>query len=449
MNIMIIRFKKNSKTILLGDDKLTIYVVKSEDTLWSIARQFGVPVDTIIDANGIRDLPYLVIGQALVIPGESTTYTIKAGDSLWSVARKFGISADRLAEFNGISNPALIYPGLQIKIPKEVKGYGSIEINAYAEQEAGAKAAQDVVDVAKYLTYASPFSYQINEDGTLNTINDEAIIQAARSNNVAPLMIVTNFKNGNFDTQLAHQILADENIQQTLINNIINTMKNKEYYGLNIDFERIDPTDRQLYNNFLRKITPQLHNNNFVISTALAPKTYDITEGAWHGAHDYRAHGEIVDFVIIMTYEWGWSGGPPMAVAPIGEVKKVLDYAVSVIPKDKVMMGAPLYGYDWALPYTPGGQWAKRISPDEAVRLAGTVGAEIEFDEKAQSPHFNYIDKTGISHVVWFEDARSAEAKNKLAASMGLKGISYWVLGEPFVQNWTLLDNMFNIVKKI
>ena len=138
-----------------------------------------------------------------------------------------------------------------------------------------------------------------------------------------------------------------------------------------------------------------------------------------------------------------------MAVAPINEVKKVLDYAVSVIPSNKIMMGAPLYGYDWSLPYTPGGQWAKRISPDEAVRLAGSVGAEIQYDETAQSPHINYIDSSGVSHEVWFEDARSMEAKNKLAASMGLKGISYWVLGEPFVQNWTLLDSMFNIVKKL
>ncbi|MCQ1528185.1 LysM peptidoglycan-binding domain-containing protein [Lutispora saccharofermentans] len=428
---------------------MTIYVVKRGDSLWSISRQFGVPVNAIIEANGIADLPFLVVGQALAIPRESTVYTVRPGDSLWSIANQFGTTAARLAEYNGISNPALIYPGMQIRIPSEDKMYGDMEINAYAEQEAGAQAAQDVAEVAPYLTYASPFSYQVNPDGTLNSINDEPIIEAARNNGVAPLMIVTNFRNGNFDTQLAHEILTNENIQQTLIDNIITTMKNKGYYGLNIDFERVDPNDRELYNNFLRKITPQLHSNNFVVSTALAPKTTDVTTGAWHGAHDYKAHGEIVDFVIIMTYEWGWSGGPPMAVAPINEVRKVLDYAVSVIPRDKIMMGAPLYGYDWSLPYTPGGEWARRISPDEAVRLAGSVGAEIQYDEEAQSPHFNYTDSSGVGHEVWFEDARSAEAKNMLAASMGLKGISYWVLGEPFVQNWTVLDNMFNIVKRL
>ena len=428
---------------------MTVYVVKRGDTLWSIARQFGVSVNTIVEANGIEDLPHLVIGQALVIPGEARTYIIRPVDSLWSVARKFGVTAERLAEYNRISNPALIYPGLEIRIPSESKSFGNIEINAYVEYEAGEAAVGYVEEAASYLTYISPFSYQVNEDGTLNNINDEAIIQTARNFNVAPLMIITNFRNGNFDTQLAHTILSNETIQQNLINNVISTMTNKGYFGLNIDFERIAPTDRQLYNNFLRRITTQLHNNNFVVSTALAPKTTDVTTGAWHGAHDYRTHGEIVDFVILMTYEWGWSGGPPMAVAPINEVRKVLNYAVSVIPRNKIMVGAPLYGYDWSLPYTPGGEWARRISPDEAVRLAANVGAEIQFDETAQSPHFNYRDENGVEHVVWFEDARSMKAKNEMVANMRLKGISYWVLGEPFVQNWTLLDNMFNIVKVI
>jgi len=428
---------------------MTVYVVKRGDTLWSIARQFGVSVNTIIEANGIEDLSHLVIGQALVIPGEARTYVIRPGDSLWSVARRFGTTVERLAVYNRITNPALIYPGLEIRIPSESKNYGYMEINAYVEHETGEAAAGYVEEVAPYLTYISPFSYQVNEDGTLNNINDEAIIQVARDNNVAPLMIITNFRNGNFDTQLAHTILSNETIQQNLINNVISNMRNKGYFGLNIDFERVSPADRQLYNNFLRRITTQLHSNNFVVSTALAPKTTDVTTGAWHGAHDYRAHGEIVDFVILMTYEWGWSGGPPMAVAPINEVAKVLNYAVSVIPRNKILVGAPLYGYDWSLPYTPGGEWARRISPDEAVRLAANVGAEIQFDETAQSPHFNYRDENGVEHVVWFEDARSMKAKNEMVANMRLKGISYWVLGESFVQNWTLLDNMFNIVKVI
>ncbi|WP_278279643.1 glycosyl hydrolase family 18 protein [Clostridium sp. DMHC 10] len=185
------------------------------------------------------------------------------------------------------------------------------------------------------------------------------------------------------------------------------------------------------------------------MATALAPKTYDVTTGAWHGAHDYRAHGEIVDFVIIMTYEWGWSGGPPMAVAPINEVRKVINYAVSVIPPKKIMMGMPLYGYDWTLPYMPGGEFAESIGNQEAILRAGRYGAQIKYDEKSQSPYYNYTDRAGRQHVVWFEDARSVEEKYKLVSEYGLRGVSYWVLAQPFPQNFKVLDNMFNIEKVI
>jgi spore germination protein len=138
-----------------------------------------------------------------------------------------------------------------------------------------------------------------------------------------------------------------------------------------------------------------------------------------------------------------------MAVAPINEVRKVINYAVSVIPPKKILMGMALYGYDWTLPYTPGGEFAEAIGNQEAIDRAGKYGADIKYDEKSQSPYYNYRDERGNEHVVWFEDARSVEAKYKLASEYGLRGVSYWVLAQPFPQNWQVLDNMFNITKVI
>jgi len=192
-----------------------------------------------------------------------------------------------------------------------------------------------------------------------------------------------------------------------------------------------------------------LHQNNYILSTALAPKISAAQVGAWYEAHDYPAHGEIADFVILMTYEWGWSGGPPMAVAPINQVRKVLDYAVSVIPPKKIMMGMPLYGYDWKLPFVQGGPFARRVSPQDAITLAARYGSNIEYDRQAQSPFFNYFDESGTRHVVWFEDARSVQVKFLTVVEYGLRVVSYWVLGESFPQNWAVLDNMFNIVKVV
>jgi len=427
---------------------LTIYVVQSGDTLYEISRRFGVSAARIAEVNGLQDLPFLVIGQALVIPTLETAYRVMPGDSLWSISRKFNVSVQAIAALNGIANPAAISPGMVLRIPEKAKNYGYIETNGYIEPSAAANETRLINEAGPFLTYISPFSYQANPDGSLKPLQDEAILQAAGRYAAAPLMVITNFgSSGTFDTQLGHTILTSDAVQGKLIDNVLATMRSKGYYGLNIDFERLPPEDRELYNSFLRRVVGVLRPLNYPVSTALAPKVSAGQVGEWYGAHDYAAHGAIVDFVIIMTYEWGWSGGPPLPVAPVNQVKQVLDYAVSVIPREKIMMGMPLYGYDWALPYQPKGSFAPRVSPQDAIRTAARYGAIIQYDYTAQSPFVSYTDERGISHIIWFEDARSVRAKYLTLSQYGLRGASYWELGPSFPQNWAVLDNMFNIVK--
>ena len=424
---------------------LKIYVVMPGDSLWSIANRFKSDVDSIAKYNGLNIQENLVIGQSLLIPSKEIQYRVMPGDSLWSIGRRFDVSIESIIELNNLKTINL-YPGEILRIPEMSKLYGSIQVNGYIQPTNADRETRVLNESINYLTYVSPFSYHVNADGTLKPINDETIIEIALKNRVAPMMSITNISGDNFDTSLVDTILNDESLQQKLIDNILNILKAKSYYGVIIDFERISPVNREKYNNFLRKVVSALHPK-YLVATALAPKTFDITTGSWHGAHDYKSHGEIVDFVIIMTYEWGWSGGEPMAVAPINEVEKVIRYAVSVIPANKIMMGIPNYGYDWTLPYTPGAEFATAIGNEEAIEIARINKANINYDEKSQSPFFNYYDKNGRAHVVWFEDARSIESKLKLVNKYGLRGISYWVLSKPFTQNFKLLDNMFNIEK--
>ena len=428
---------------------MEIYVVKEGDSLWSISRRYGISEARISEANGLQTIPYLVIGQALVIPSKESIYIVMPGDTIWSISRKYNVSIESIVELNNITNPNTIHPGMTIRIPAQAKNYGYIETNGYIEPSTSERETRIVNEVGRYLTFISPFSYQVSSNGSLISINDNVILQNARNYSVASLMVITNYRNGTFDTALGHEILSNDTVINNLINNVLGVLRSKGYYGLNIDFERIDPNDRQLYNNFLRKITNMLHQQNYIVTTALAPKTSDAQTGAWYGAHDYATHGKIVDFVIIMTYEWGWSGGPPLPVAPLNQVRAVINYAVSVIPPKKIMMGMPLYGYNWALPYEARGGFAPRVSPQEAIRIAARFGVKIEYDIQAQSPFFNYTDQGGVRHIVWFEDARSAQAKYRLASQYGLRGVSYWVLGEPFPQNWEVLDDMFKIEKVI
>jgi spore germination protein len=138
-----------------------------------------------------------------------------------------------------------------------------------------------------------------------------------------------------------------------------------------------------------------------------------------------------------MTYEWGYTYGPPMAVAPLSAVRSVLDFAVSVIPREKIYMGLPNYAYDWLLPYKQGYSRATSIGNDEAVDIARRFGAEIKFDESAKTPYFSYYNG-GEQHEVWFEDVRSMAAKFDLIREYGFAGGGYWNMMRPFFQGFLL-----------
>lgn len=302
-------------------------------------------------------------------------------------------------------------------------------------------------EVAYDLTYVSPFGYRMRQDGSLEVIDDNPTIQAAQSTGVVPMMCITNFSATEAGTKLAHTILSDLSLVEKLLTNVINTMKNKGYRGLNIDFESVASEDRDVYNRFLQRAVDRLRPEGYFVSSSLAPKTSANQKGLLVEAHDYPVHGRLLDFVVLMTYEWGYRKGPPQAISPINQIKRVLDYAVTVIPTNKIFIGFQIYARDWLVPHIEG-QEAETFDMQEAIRRATQYNVEIKYDETAQSPYYRYKDSQGRTHEVWFEDARSAKAKFDLVKSYRARGLSYWVLGYPFPQNWELLGDTF-IVRKL
>ena len=170
----------------------------------------------------------------------------------------------------------------------------------------------------------------------------------------------------------------------------------------------------------------------------------DTQTGLLYEGKDYGLLGEAADYVLLMTYEWGYTYGPAMAVAPINKVRQVVEYALTKIPPEKIHLGIPNYGYDWTLPYVKGASKAVTIGNVEAVQIAVANGASILFDETAQSPYFNYV-QNNQTHEVWFEDARSLTAKFNLVKEYQLRGMSYWQIMQLFRANWLLLDDTFTI----
>ena len=427
---------------------MQIHVVRPGDTLWRLSQAYGVPVNQLIESNKIPNPTRLVVGQTIVIPIVGSYHWVRPGESLYTISRQYNVPISELIRINQILNPNQIPVGLPLYIPPKPRP--TIDVGAYIDPRlTGARSATIVDQVADNLTFLNVFSYQINTDGTLTPVNDQPSINAAYRHRAAPLMVLTNFTEGRFSIELATKILNDEALQDKILDEAIAIMEEKGYVGLDFDFEYLGAQNREPYNQFLRKAASRLREKGYFISTALAPKLSAGQIGTLYEGHDYKAHGEIVDFIFFMTYEWGWSGGPPMAVSPLNQVRKVMEYAVSVVPKNKIMMGMPLYGYDWTLPYVPGGKFARAISPQQAIELAVRYNARIEYDPIAQAPHFNYYDEQGREHEVWFEDARSVQASFNLVKELGIRGLFYWVLGYDFPQNWLLIQDNFLVRKRV
>lgn len=313
---------------------MIIYTVRSGDNLYSIGQKYGIQESELQQANQIQNGQSLTPGQALVIPVDMSVYEVEPGETLLSIARKFGATVERLLLLNpGITDPSQIRAGENLIIPHFVSPTRQIIVNGYALPNI---ALNTLNMTLPHLTFLSIFSYEARADGSVVPLDDRGMIQAAYRQAVAPLMTLTNIKEGGgFDSDLAHTILTDEQVQNTLLLNVIQEMNARSYFGLNVDFEYIYPGDREAYNDFLRKTYQLLHPIGFRMMTALAPKTYADQPGLLYEAHDYAAHGQIVDWVILMTYEWGYT------LARRGYKQRARRRKAGIERQHKIVAGSP------------------------------------------------------------------------------------------------------------
>ncbi len=425
---------------------MIIHVVQPGDTIYSIASQYNTSPQKIIIDNELENPNELVPGQTLVILIPEITHVVQPGETLAQIARNYNTTTVELLQLNPFIDFAdEIMPGDQITISNSEEKRGPISVLGYAYPNID----RDVLmKTLPYMTYLTLFTYGITEEGELIGIEDEELIKMARDFGVAPLMLISTLtEEGTFSNELAHVILNDPVVQNNLIENILQTLREKNYYGLDVDFEYVLPEDEEAFINFIQKLNDRLSPEGYEVFTALAPKTSADQPGLLYEAHNYPRIGEASDDVLLMTYEWGYTYGPPMAVSPIDKVREVLDYAVTEIPRDKIYMGIPNYGYDFTLPYVEGESRAESVSNVGAVDLAARVGATIQYDEASQAPYFIYYDNEGKQHRVWFEDARSILAKLNLFNEYGFEGVGYWNIMRYFPQNWLLVSNLYDIAK--
>ena len=424
---------------------MIIHLVKPGETAASIAEQYGVSAQRLIYDNQLQDQPDLAAGQALLVLIPRIVHMVSRGETLEELGERYGTTVLNLVR----NNPFLLHQrnlraGEAIVVSYGEEPLGRLRVSGYAYPFIEPDILQEAL---LYLDELLVFSYGFTFTGELvpPRTNEEWMLREAGRFGVDPILVLTPFAEPDvFNNRLVKAVVEDTWMQQRLIQNLLDQVQKMGYAGVDVDFEYVLPENRVDYASFVGNLRQVMEAYGYRVTVALAPKTSKDQWGLLYEGVDYKLLGQNADGVFLMTYEWGHTYGPPMAVAPLNKVNQVVSYALTEIPREKILMGIPNYAYDWPLPYVRDVTVAENISNVEALRIAGRYGAEIQYDETAQTPHFTYWQGSN-QHVVWFEDVRSIRAKLGLALGHGLKGIGYWSLMKPFRVNWLLLNVLIRL----
>ncbi|WP_043932975.1 glycosyl hydrolase family 18 protein [Bacillus sp. EB01] len=421
---------------------MTVHIVRSGENLWFISNLYAVPIATVISVNGLTSTK-LVPGLALYIPDNNQhtrSYQIKPGDMLWRVAQQFNTTVSSIIAANPGIDVSKLRIGQVITIPSPIKM--ALRTVGFFIPSGASTNFSTLDSLANQLTYIAIVNYSFTAQGwAYAQFDDSAIITRSRQLNISPLLMIRNFASSGFDAGLAGTVLGNATYRQNLIASIVNLARSRGFEGVSLDFEFIPPANRNDFTLFLQALKRQL--GDLQLHVNVHAKTEDLPTNRIVGAYDYAAIGAIVDYMAVMTIDYGYPGGPPDPISPINWVEQVIKYARSLVDARKLVMAMALYGYD----SVAATKTTRGISVLTAQNNALSFGSDIQYDRTFQSPWYRYWSGT-VEHIVWFEDIRSYTEKYRLIDSYQLAGTTFWHIGLPAPQNWAFLREEATVIKK-
>jgi spore germination protein len=291
-------------------------------------------------------------------------------------------------------------------------------------------------DRSPWLDYVISFSYAITAEGDVVGRDPQELLGIS-----PPAKRILLFSNidqaaGGFSGAIARSVLTQPAVQEKAIAGIIAKLEALDAAGMELDFEDIAPDLRPQLSAFVAKLTAAVHETGRTVSMAVPAKLSDDPENSWSGAFDYAALGSTVDSLMLMAYDEHYRLGDPGPVASLAWTENVIRYAMTVMPTQKIVLGVPLYGYDWKAP----GEGEAFGLHSVAARV-NMPGAKVEWVEEVGENKLTYTASDGSQHVAWYPDQRSLAAKRKLAEFYRLQGIALWRLGFETPEEWSVLPD--------
>ncbi len=319
---------------------------------------------------------------------------------------------------------------------------GTVSLGYYTGDERSFEAVQAF---APYLTAVSADVYSVQFDGTITGGDDFGVIAVCKARGIEVYACVSNYNTDpdvdGFDAELAHAAIVTH--RDAVIARLVALVASGGYDGVNIDFENLAfsrdiDDDRAAFTAFIHELATQLHALGLKLAISVPGKTEDSIDDDWSYPFDYAALGEDADLFQLMTYDQHGPWSEPGPVSGADWVEDCVAYAVSLVDPAKLLVGLPVYGYDWDLTDSDPESWtfsATSFSWGGIAALLARPGATEGCDTASQSPFVTYTEH-GHRHEAWFENAASLRAKTALIAEYDLAGFSMWSLGQEDEAFW-------------
>lgn len=447
---IITTLKKGEELPLLstvsGDSSTVIkHTVISGNTLWKISNQYGISMSELQKANNLASTE-IRIGQKLIIPQKYKIYTVINGDTLWKISKNFGVSINDLTKLNNLSSSNLLV-GQNLNIPEYYlqvqllggkKGWVKKSLFQQKNQQQivmGWKyngSSQSYIQQLNHsnLNVVSPRWYTLTNSGNFVSITtDTKYLQDAHSKGKKVWPLIGN----KFDPALTDLVLDNAANRQKLVSTLKNSLIQTKSDGINVDFENIDPKNKQDFVLFITELKKALQPTGITVSVDVTRENID---PFWSGSLDRKELGKVADYIIMMGYDEHWGGSPVAgSVASMPWVREGIELLMKEVPSHKIILAVPFYTREWVTNLTTNKVKSIDRTMGEIERTISSKGLKKVWDQNAQQ---NYVEYTanGEKHQIWVEDKQSIKLRIDLANQYNLGGAAAWYIGAETPDIW-------------